>query len=99
MAARTEIDVSSLTVRQLLRWSAQLVTELNRRGVVRSRTPPAGDLAEYLVARAYQGELAAPSVKSWDVQAGDRKLQVKCQLVDQDDRRSQSFSPFRSLRS
>jgi hypothetical protein len=96
MAARTEIDVSSLTVRQLLRLSAQIVTELNRRGVVRSRNPPAGDLAEYLVARAYQGELAAPSVKSWDVQAGDRKLQVKCRLVDQDDRRSQSFSPFRS---
>jgi hypothetical protein len=48
------------------------------------------------VARAYQGELAAPSVKSWDVQTADRKLQVKCRLVDQDDRRSQAFSPFRS---
>jgi hypothetical protein len=96
MSARTEIDVRSLTVRQLLRLSAQIVTELNRRGVVRSRNPPAGDLAEHLVARAYQGELAAPSVKSWDVQAGDRKLQVKCRLVDRDDRRSQSFSPFRS---
>jgi hypothetical protein len=96
MAASTEIDVRFLTVRQLLRLSAQIVTELNRRGVVRSRNPPAGDLAEYLVAKAYHGELAALSVKSWDVHAGDRKLQVKCRLVDQDDRRSQSFSPFRS---
>jgi hypothetical protein len=73
-----------------------VLTELNRRDVLRSRNPPAGDLAEYLVAKAYQGELAAPSVKSWDVQAGDRLLQVKCRLLDQGDRRSQSFSPFRS---
>jgi hypothetical protein len=91
-----EIDVRSLTVRQLLRLSAQIVTELNRRDIVRSRNAPAGDLAEYLVTKVYQGELAAPSVKSWDVQAGDRRLQVKCRLVDPGDRRSQSFSPFRS---
>jgi hypothetical protein len=96
MAARTDIDVSSLTVRDLLRLSARIVIELNSRGVVRSRNPPAGDLAGYLVAKAYQGELAAPSVKSWDVQVADHKLQVKCRLVNQDDRRSQSFSPFRS---
>ena len=96
MVSHTEIDVRSLTGRQLLRLSAQIITELNRRGVVRSRNPPAGDLAEYLVKRAYRGELAAPSEESWDVQAGDRRLQVKCRLVDPSDRRSQSFSPFRS---
>lgn len=96
MAPRSEIDVRSLTARDLLRLSARVVTELNRRGIVRSRNAPAGDLAEYLVFNAYQGELAAPSVKSWDVQAGTRKLQVKCRLVDRNDRRSQSFSPFRS---
>jgi hypothetical protein len=96
MPPRMDIDVRSLTVRELLRLSASIVTELNIREVVRSRNPPAGDLAEYLVAKAYQGELAAPSVKSWDVQAGARKLQVKCRLVDRDDRRSQTFSSFRS---
>jgi hypothetical protein len=48
------------------------------------------------VAKAYRGELPAPAFKSWDVQAGDRRLQVKCRLVDQSDRRSQAFSPFRS---
>jgi len=46
MAARTEIDVSSLTVRQLLALERADRNELNRRGVVRSRNPPAGDLAE-----------------------------------------------------
>ena len=96
MAASPDIDVRSLTVRDLLRLSARIVTELNNRGVVRSRNAPAGDLAEYLVARAFHGRLAEPSVKSWDVQAGDRKLQVKCRLIDPGSRRSESFSPFRS---
>jgi hypothetical protein len=96
MAASTDIDVGSLTVRELLRLSAGIITELNSRGVVRSRNAPSGDLAEFLVAKAYQGALAGPSVKSWDVQAGDHKLQVKCRLVVPDSRRHESFSPFRS---
>jgi hypothetical protein len=96
MVAKTDIDVRSLTARELLRLSARVVTELKSRGVVRSRNAPAGDLAEYLVAKAFHGELAAASGKSWDVQAGDRKLQVKCRLVDPDSRRYESFSPFRS---
>ena len=81
MAASTDIDMGSLTVRELLRLSAGIITELNSRGVVRSRSPPAGDLAAFLVAKAYQGALAAPSVRSWDIQAGDRKLQVKCRSL------------------
>jgi hypothetical protein len=96
MVANTDIDVRSLTARELLRLSARVVTELKSRGVVRSRNAPAGDLAEYLVAKAFHGELAAASEKSWDVQARDRKLQVKCRLVDPDSRRYESFSPFRS---
>ena len=76
--------------------SARIVTELNRRGVLRSRNAPAGDLAEYLVAKALHGELAAPSVNTWDVRVGDRKLKVKCRLVDADSRLSESFSSFRS---
>jgi hypothetical protein len=96
MAAGTDMDVGSLTVRELLRLSARIVTELISRDVVRSRNAPAGDLAEYLVAKAYHGQLAKASAKSWDVQAGDRKLQVKCRLVDPDSRRYESFSAFRS---
>jgi hypothetical protein len=65
-----DIDVRSLTARELLRLSAQVVTELIRRDVLRSRNAPAGDLAEYLVAKAFHGDLAAPSVNSWDVQVG-----------------------------
>jgi hypothetical protein len=96
MTTSTGTDVRSLTVRELLRLSAAIVTELNHRSVLRSRNAPAGDLAEYLVAKAYHGELAAPAVKSWDVQAAERKLQVKCRLVAPGTRRTESFSPFRS---
>lgn len=67
---------------ELLRLYAQILTELLRRGVVRSRNAPAGDLAELLVARAYSGDLAPLSEKSWDVDAGGRKLQVKSRVID-----------------
>lgn len=48
--------------------------------------------------RAYGGELAPPSEKSWDVRAPDRRLlQVKARLIAASDRRSHNYSPFRSF--
>lgn len=91
------VDLPALTTRRLLRLYADILTELLARGVVRSRNAPAGDLAEVLVARAYDGELAPASEKSWDVRAPDgRLLQVKVRLIAAGDRRSHNFSPFRS---
>ncbi|HEX6597631.1 MAG TPA: hypothetical protein VF045_11880, partial [Acidimicrobiales bacterium] len=34
--------------------------------------------------------------KSWDVRVGRRRLQVKVRLIAANDRRSHSYSPFRS---
>lgn len=85
-----------MTTRQLLRLYAEILTELVRRGVIRSRNAPAGDLAEHLVRIAFGGELAPKSEKSWDVRAGGRLLQVKARLIAADDRRSHTYSPFRS---
>jgi hypothetical protein len=49
------------------------------------------------VAKAYRGELAAPSEKSWDVRAaGGALLQVKCRVVEPGSRRTHVYSPFRS---
>ncbi len=91
-----QVDVRAMPTRTLLRTYSELLDELLRRGVVRSRNAPAGDLAETLVARAYDGVLAPRSEKSWDVRAADgRLLQVKCRLVDGDRRRGQ-YSVFRS---
>ena len=58
---------------------------------------PQGDWAELLVARAYEGELAPNSEKSWDVRSHDgRTLQVKCRVLDPDRVGSNGTSPFRS---
>ena len=65
--------------------------------MTRSRNAPAGDIAEFLVRLAYNGELAPPSEKSWDVRGSDeRKIQVKCRLVVPGSIGTQQFSPFRS---
>jgi hypothetical protein len=56
------------TVGELLSGYARTLAELRRRGVVRSNNAPAGDYAEWLVAKALDGELADNfSMKSWDV--------------------------------
>ncbi len=90
------VDLGQLSSRELLRLYADLLTELMRREVVRSRNAPVGDLAELLVARAYRGELAPRSEKSWDVRVEGRRLQVKARLVVNGARSSQVYSPFRS---
>lgn len=90
------MELEQLSTRALLRLYADILTELIHRGVVRSRNAPAGDLAEHLLANAFGGELAPPSEKSWDVRVGDRRLQVKVRLIAAGDRRSHSYSPFRS---
>lgn len=89
--------VARASVGELLRASRLCLEELRTRGVLRTANAPAGDYAEYLVARAYDGELAPNSEKSWDVRASDgRTLQVKCR-VGGSLRKSAVFSPFRSF--
>ena len=89
-------ELQGIATRELLRLYGRILTELIGRGVLRSRNAPAGDLAEVLVAGALGGTLAAKSEKSWDVLVGERRVQVKCRVVDASERRTQQFSPFRS---
>lgn len=97
MQAAYDPDLGSMGVRQLLRLYSRILTELIGRGVLRSRNAPAGDLAEFIVAKAYRGDLAPPSEKSWDVRAADgTSLQVKCRVVEPGRRRTHVYSPFRS---
>jgi hypothetical protein len=94
---RPPFDPAALTVRQLLASSVAVIDELLRRGLIRTRNSPLGDLAESLALRAYGGELAPNSEKSFDLGTADgRRLQVKARLVRLDDKRSQTFSAFRS---
>ncbi|MGH8894564.1 MAG: DUF6998 domain-containing protein [Actinomycetes bacterium] len=91
------VEISNLTSRELLQTYAAILTELVDRGVTRSRNAPVGDVAEFLVGVAYDGKLAPPSEKSWDVLAADqRKIQVKSRLVIPGATGTQQYSPFRS---
>ncbi len=91
------VELARLTSRDLLRLYADILTELVRRRVVRSRNAPAGELGEYLVHVAYGGDLTPASEKSWDVRAADgRLLQVKTRLIADGDHKSHVYSPFRS---
>jgi hypothetical protein len=91
------MDLSDMSSRALLQTYASILTELTKRGVTRSRNAPVGDIAEFLVRIAYEGDLAPPSEKSWDVLGGDgRKIQVKCRLVVPGAKGTQQYSPFRS---
>lgn len=91
-------QLDSQSTHELLRLYARVLRELLGRGTIRTLNAPAGDLAETLVARAYDGELAPNSEKSWDIRANDgRRLQVKSRVIAE---RAQTkpiqFSVFRS---
>ena len=79
---RDKFHPSDFSSHELLRQYAGILGELRTRGVIRTLNAPAGDLAETLTARAYRGELAPNSEKSWDVKAADgRLLQVKSRVI------------------
>ena len=92
------MDLSERTTGEVLELSRATLTELRRRGVLRTGNAPAGDYAELLVQRAAGGELAPSSQKSWDVHtsAGER-LQVKARVVTNPrDAGERQLSAFRS---
>jgi hypothetical protein len=89
----------SASSRQLLAGYARTIAELRSRGIVRSNNAPAGDYAEWLVARALVGELVENfSVKSYDVRLEDgRRVQVKSRVVSEPPASGQTqTSAFRS---
>jgi len=76
-----------------------ILRELKSRGVIRTENAPVGDYAEYLVATALGGQLAANSEKSWDVLSENgEKLQVKARVVSEPQSRA-NCSYLRSARS
>ena len=78
----------------------EILTELKARGIIRTENAPAGDYAEYLVARAFpESKLAPNSEKGWDVLTKDgTRLQVKCRVLSELNQRSKrQLSPFRTF--
>lgn len=90
-------DLHARPVAQLLTDYADILTELQRRGVIRSRNAPVGDLAEYLAAKAYGGTLPRQSNPSWDFLAPDgRRIQVKGLVYDPARGGTRKFGGIRS---
>ena len=88
-------DLSALSARQLLERIEDALHELIRRGIVRSRNAPLGDIAERIVWLARGGTLEPNSTKSHDVTtvAGD-PIQVKARNMAGN---CGKFSQFRSF--
>ena len=78
------MDIESATVPQLLTQYAEILAELRKREVVRTRNAPIGDYAEFLSAAVYDGALEPNSGKSHDLIAADGRLvQVKARTIDE----------------
>ncbi|GAA4384695.1 DUF6998 domain-containing protein [Agromyces bauzanensis] len=97
--ATTEVlDLRDWSVSALLAAYAGILRELVQRGLIRTLNAPAGDLAETLAAKSYDGALAPNSEKSWDIRAFDgRLIQVKSRVIASTSRtKPVQFSVFRS---
>jgi hypothetical protein len=92
-------DLSTFSESGLFSLYRAILSELKRRGVIRTENAPVGGYAEYLVATAFGGQLAPNSEKSWDVLTKDgEKLQVKARVVSDPAEPGQlQLSPFRSF--
>jgi hypothetical protein len=76
------INTSSMMVRELLAAYVAVLDELLKRGIIRTRNAPLGDLAEHIAWRAYGGAIETNSKKSYDILDRDgRRLQVKARLI------------------
>lgn len=90
-------ELADVPTRDLLVRYGATLTELERRGVVRTRNAPVGDYAEYLAAQVYGGTLAPNSVKSYDLTTLDgARYQVKARTVRPGMKAGAAFSVIRS---
>ena len=84
------------TNKELLRAHSNIIEELKQRGVLRTNNSPAGDYAEWLVAKFFDGELLSMSAKGVDVVTRDgRKIQVKARVVDKNSKKAIQSSAIR----
>ena len=90
-------NVAGLSVKDLLRLEASIVSELRDRDLVRTNNKPLGDIAEQVVFVARGGILEPNSTKTHDVTDADgHRIQVKAMGVRMGGRAAK-FSPFRSF--
>ncbi|MBB5321644.1 DUF6998 domain-containing protein [Marinobacter oulmenensis] len=76
------MQLTDLTVKELLQLQASVTKELKARGVVRTQNNPLGDYTEWLVARALNLDLQANSQAGYDGIGNDGlRVQIKGRRV------------------
>ena len=92
-------DIGTSSVFELLRFQAEVMEELCKRGVVRTRNNPVDDLAEELFCRAFQWKREGNSARSIDAVAEDgARYQIKaCRMTAKNT--SRQLSAIRDPRS
>lgn len=91
------VDLSALSIAELLAAHCSVIGELQRRGVLRSGNNPTGDYAEWLVSAKLGLELAGRSSKGYDaIDAQKIKYEIKARRVTPENPSTQ-MSPIRNL--
>jgi len=80
-----QIDLNSMSVRELLRHYAHVIDALKDRKIVRSKNNPVGDYAEWLVTTSLGWELAEKSMSGYDaVDDAEVRYQIKARRLTPD---------------
>lgn len=89
--------LAELTTLQLLQVHANVIAELRRRGVLRTKNNPVGDYAEWLVSNALGLTLEGNSAAGYDAtDAKGVRYQIKARRVTPDNK-SRQLSAIRNL--
>ncbi len=88
-------ELSDMSAIELLRVSEEVIDELKRRGIVRTRDKPIGGYTEWLVCERMELERAPNNQRAYDARDKNGKLyQIK---GGQKERGTVTFSPMRNL--
>jgi hypothetical protein len=84
------MNLSDLSIPELLKLHAAAIDELKNRGVLRTKNNPVGDYAEWLVSSALNLTLAKNSAAGHDAESSDgKKIQIKGRRISANNRSKQ----------
>lgn len=93
------IDLKSMSVRELLRHHSEVIEELRYRKVVRTKNNPVGDYAEWLVCKTFGWKLAGKSQQGYDaIDQENKTYQVKARRRTPDNK-SVQLGTIRDLKN
>jgi hypothetical protein len=92
------MDVSGLSVQQLLKLHAEIEGQLRKLEIINSANNPVGDLAETLFCRAFEWKPADKSQAYFDAEGPDgKRYQIKGRRIIDNGNRSRQLSAIRDL--